>query len=135
METSRSGTRIVADQTPVRRSPSGLPTRHLVDASIGSNDLFVAQQTLQPGDRVLRHVHPRDEVLIFLSGTGDATMADTGVAVHAGVTLFVPAGVSHEFRNSGATPLEVVVVFPGGAFAETTLLEARPGVAGHGDLA
>jgi len=130
-----SGVRIVTSQATESRSPSGLPTRHLVDASIGSLELFVAEQSLEPGERVLRHTHPRDEVLIFLSGTGDATMAEIGIPVEAGVSLFLPAGVPHSFRNLGTTPLHVVIIFPGGAFAETTLLEPGPGVAEHGDLA
>ena len=39
------------------RIPSGLPTQHLVSARDGAEALFVAQQWLQPGDRVLLHIH------------------------------------------------------------------------------
>ncbi len=127
--------RITYDDVSQSRSPSGLPTYHLVDASIGSTAIFVAEQTLQPGDRVLRHVHPVDEVLLFLSGSGAATLDDDTVSIEAGVTLFVPAGVHHGFRNSGPAPLRLVVIFPGGSFADTTLLEPRFVVAGTEDLA
>lgn len=121
--------RIVHTEAPVTPSPSGLPTRYLVDAALGSLDIFVAEQWLQPGDRVLLHTHPRDEVLVFQSGAGDARLDDTSVTIGGGVTLFVPAGVRHGFRNSGAVPLHVLVVFPGGEFAKTSLLESGTGLA------
>lgn len=124
-----TGRRIINSDAPAFRSPSGLPTRHLVDAATGSRDLFVAEQWLQPGDRVLRHVHPRDEVLLFLSGSGAADVGDSRMPISAGVTLFVPAGAEHEFRNTGEAPLHVIVIFPGGSFAETTLLDPRPALA------
>lgn len=117
--------RIARDEVSPTRSPSGLPTHHLVDASMGSTALFIAEQTLQPGDRVLRHVHPLDEVLMFLSGSGVATLDGDDVPVAAGTTLFVPAGVQHGFHNGGGPPLRVIVIFAGGSFAETTLLEPR----------
>jgi quercetin dioxygenase-like cupin family protein len=104
-------------------SPSGLPTQHLVSEKIGSEALFVAQQWLRPGDRVLFHTHPVDEVLILLAGSGEARLDDDTVSVGAGVTLFIPAEIPHGFRNIGTEQLHVVVFFPGGRFAETRLLE------------
>ena len=127
--------RLKRDQIAVVRSPSGLPTRHIVDGSIGSEKIFVAEQTLRPGDRVLVHTHPEDEVLIFRSGIGVARLGDDEVAIGDGVTLFVPAGVVHGFRNSGPDDLDVIVIFPGSGFAETTLLESGTGLAENDRLA
>lgn len=134
---STAGARIVSSERPTFFSPSGLATRSLVDAAIGSHDLFIAEQSLRPGERVPRHVHPCDEVLLFLSGSGAAEVGETPMSIGTGVTLFVPAGVEHEFANTGTEPLRVVVVFPGSSFAETTLLEPgpRPPLAPAGGLA
>lgn len=101
----------------------------MVDGAIGSEKIFVAEQTLRPGDRVLIHTHPEDEVLIFRSGTGVARLGDEEVTIGDGVTLFIPAGVVHGFRNSGEDDLDVIVIFPGSGFAETTLLESGTGLA------
>lgn len=59
--------RIVHAELPIVKSPSGLPTQHLVSSGIGSRGIFVAQQWLQPGERVLLHTHPVEESLTFLA--------------------------------------------------------------------
>ena len=132
---STTARRIDHDGAPIVLSPSGLPTRYLVDASTGSRELFVAEQFLAPGDRVLLHTHPTEEVLVFLGGTGMATLDDTEVTVHTGISLVLPAGVPHGFRNIGTAPLHVLVIFPGAAFAATTLLEFGSGLAVPDQLA
>jgi mannose-6-phosphate isomerase-like protein (cupin superfamily) len=119
--------RIVHAEVPIVRSPSGLPSQHLVASWSGSQRVFVGQQWLQPGERVLLHTHPVEEALVFLSGTGEATLGDERVEVRAETSLYVPPGLPHGFRNVGSTPLHVLVVFPGPTFAETVLLEPGTG--------
>jgi quercetin dioxygenase-like cupin family protein len=82
----------------------------------------VAQQWLNPGDRVLLHTHPVDEVLTFLAGEGEATLGDEVVPIGAGISLYIPAGLVHGFHCT-AGRLHVFVVFPGGEFAQTTIIE------------
>jgi len=103
-------------------SPSGLPTQHLVSARDGAEGLFVAQQWLQLGDRVLLHMHPVEEAITFLSGSGEATLGDETVPICSGISLYIPAGVVHGFRCTEGT-LHVMVVFPTPEFAETTIVE------------
>jgi quercetin dioxygenase-like cupin family protein len=88
---------------PIVASPSGLSTQHLVSARDGAEGLFVAQQWLQPGDRVLLHTHPVEEAITFLSGSGQATLGDETVLIGAGVSLYIPAGEVHGFRCTGGT--------------------------------
>lgn len=107
---------------PIVPSPSGLPTQHLVSARDGARQVFVGQQWLGPGDRVLLHTHPVEEVLTFLAGSGEATLGDESVPIGAGVSLYVPAGVVHGFCCTAGT-LHVFVVFPVPEFAETTIVE------------
>ena len=120
-----NGSRIVHSERPIVPSPSGLPTQHLVCQETGSHDIFVGQQWLQPGDRVYRHDHPVEEALMFLSGTGEATLDDETVMIAPGVSLHIPAGVLHGFTNTGTTTMHVIVVFPGNVFAPTDIVEAR----------
>jgi quercetin dioxygenase-like cupin family protein len=126
---SPSSRRIDHADVPIVASPSGLPTQHLVSARDGAGGLFVAQQWLQPGDRVLLHTHPVEEAITFLSGSGEATLGEETVAIGAGVSLYIPAGVVHGFRCTEGT-LHVFVVFPTPHFAETTIVE--PDRAGAG---
>ena len=119
----RGGKRIDHAEVPVVPSPSGLPSQHLVSARDGATSLFVGQQWLQPGDRVLPHTHAVEEALTFLSGEGEATLGDERVPIGAGVSLYVPPGLVHGFRCTGTDRLHVIVVFPEPQFAETTILE------------
>jgi quercetin dioxygenase-like cupin family protein len=113
---------------PTVASPSGLPTQHLVSARDGATGLFVAQQWLRLGDRVLLHTHPVEEAITFLSGSGEATLGEETVTIGAGVSLYIPAGAVHGFRCTEGT-LRVMVVFPVPEFAETTIVEPnRSGV-------
>lgn len=116
------GTRIVHAEAPVSAGPSGLPIRHLVDDRIGATGLFVGEQAVAAGQRVLLHTHPVEEVLVFVGGEGEAVLGEERVPVGAGVTLHVPPGVVHGFRPTGGEPLRLLVVFPTPRFAETTLV-------------
>src|SRR5918997_4008596 len=102
--------RIDHTTVPIVASPSGLPTQHLVSARDGAEGLFVAQQWLQPGERVLLHTHPVEEAITFLSGSGEATLGEETVPIGAGVSLYIPAGAVHGFRCTEGT-LHVFVVF------------------------
>lgn len=107
------------------KSPSGLPTQHLVSSRIGSRSLFVAQQWLQPGERVLLHTHPVEESLTFLSGEGFATLNGEDVAVGPGVTLYVPPEVVHGFACTSGQ-MQVLFAFSTHEFAETIIVEEYP---------
>lgn len=120
-----AGARIVHADHPISRSPSGLPIQHLVDSRAGSQSTYVGQQWLQPGERVLLHTHPVEEVLTFLSGDGEATLGSETVSIGAGVSLYIAAEAVHGFRNTGSNVLHVIVIFPVPHFAETTLVETN----------
>lgn len=123
----RQARRVVHADTPTETSPSGLPVQHLVSEAIGAEQVFVAQQWLRPDDRVLLHTHQIEEALVFLSGSGEATLGGETVTIGTGVTLFVPPGIPHGFQNTGGRPLHVLVVFPGATFAETRIVEPDTG--------
>ena len=118
----RQGSRIDHADVPSVASPSGLSTQHLVSARDGAEGLFVAQQWLQPGDRVLLHTHPVEEAITFLSGSGEATLGEETLPFGVGVSLYIPAGEVHGFRCTEGT-LHVFVVFPTPEFAETIMVE------------
>lgn len=112
------GTRIQHDAIPIDRAPSGLPLRHLVSGAIGAG-IYVGEQRVQPGEEVPRHTHPVEEVLVFLAGEGAATFGEESATVEQGVTMHIPAGEPHGFRNTGDGELRLLVIFPTSEFAET----------------
>ena len=107
---------------PIVPSPSGLPTRRLVSARDGAERIFLAQQWLLLGERVLLHTHPVEEAITFLSGAGEATLGAETIPIGEGVGLYIPAGVVHGFRCTAGT-LHVLVVFPTPTFAETMVVD------------
>ncbi len=58
------------------------------------------------------HSHDTEEVVLFLKGSGRATVADTEVRYHAGDTLILPAGHVHQIFAD--TDSEFVSASPSG---------------------
>ena len=113
---------MIASKKPVGRSPSNLPLQTLVDKTDGSTQLYLGQQWLQPGDRVLLHSHPCEEILHFISGQAEVQLGNDRLPVGPGDSVLIPAGVVHGFQNSGHSELHLFVVFPTPAFAPTDIL-------------
>jgi mannose-6-phosphate isomerase-like protein (cupin superfamily) len=57
-------------------------------------------------------VHTVDQVLMFTSGRGLATVAGKEQEVKAGDVVVVPAGTQHQFVTKGDQPLECEFPFP-----------------------
>ncbi|USP75141.1 uncharacterized protein yc1106_02415 [Curvularia clavata] len=56
-------------------------------------------------------VHLVDQVLLFTSGRGLATVAGKDQEVQAGDVVVVPAGTQHQFVTKGDQPLELITVY------------------------
>lgn len=56
-------------------------------------------------------VHTVDQVLLFTSGKGKATVAGKDQDVKASDVVVVPAGTQHQFINTGDTPLELITIY------------------------
>ena len=52
-----------------------------------------------------------DQILTFVSGVGEATVSGKSRAVAAGDLVVVPAGVTHNFVNTGPNPLVLTTVY------------------------
>jgi quercetin dioxygenase-like cupin family protein len=115
-----------ASPKPIGRSPSSLPLQHLVDASDGSTQLYLGQQWLQPGDRVLDHTHPCEEILHFVAGEATVRLGDETVTVTAGDSVHIPTGLLHGFTNTGESELHLFVIFPAPEFAPTAIKREKP---------
>lgn len=116
------GARVEHAEKPVGRSPSRLPIRDLISAGEGSVNLYLGEQWLAPGDEVRLHTHAVEEILVFLAGAGEAKLGDRVVPVGPGVSLHIPPGEVHGFRNTGNDELRLFVIFPGNTFARTDFM-------------
>ena len=67
---------------------------------------------IPPGGEIGRETHEHtDQILTFVSGTGEADVAGQTQQVVAGDLVAVPAGTEHNFRNTGAYPLVLYTVY------------------------
>ena len=68
--------------------------------------------TIPPGGEIGEEVHEdTDQILTFVSGTGEAMVSGNKKAVAQGDLVVVPAGHKHNFVNTGANPLILYTVY------------------------
>jgi mannose-6-phosphate isomerase-like protein (cupin superfamily) len=68
--------------------------------------------TIPPGGEIGEEVHPdTDQILTFVSGTGQAIVSGSEKNVASGDLVVVPAGLKHNFVNTGPNPLILYTVY------------------------
>ncbi len=68
--------------------------------------------TIPPGGEIGEEVHEdTDQILTFVSGTGEATVSGSKQQVSQGDLVVVPAGKKHNFVNTGPNPLILYTVY------------------------
>ncbi|MFD6661388.1 cupin domain-containing protein [Micromonospora chalcea] len=68
--------------------------------------------TIPPGGEIGEEVHEGiDQILTFVSGTGEARVAEEKKEVVSGDLVVVPAGTKHNFVNTGPNPLVLYTVY------------------------
>jgi mannose-6-phosphate isomerase-like protein (cupin superfamily) len=68
--------------------------------------------TIPPDGEIGEEVHEEnDQILTFVSGTGEAQVDGEKKAVNPGDLVVVPAGVRHNFLNTGPNPLVLYTVY------------------------
>jgi quercetin dioxygenase-like cupin family protein len=72
----------------------------------------VIHERIGVGDRIPRHWHDVDEVVLYEGGSARIHLDGLDRDVAAGAMVFIPAGVVHGALNVGDQPVEVRAVFP-----------------------
>jgi mannose-6-phosphate isomerase-like protein (cupin superfamily) len=68
--------------------------------------------TIPPGGEIGEEVHDGiDQILTFVSGTGEARVEGEKKPVEAGDLVVVPSGTRHNFVNTGPNPLVLYTVY------------------------
>ncbi len=68
--------------------------------------------TIPPGGEIGAETHEdTDQILTFVSGTGEATVSGQKRQVEQGDLVVVPAGKKHNFVNTGVNPLILYTVY------------------------
>lgn len=87
--------------------------------------------TIPPGGEIGEEVHADvDQILAFVSGTGVSILSGKERSITQGDVVAVPAGVKHNFLNTGPNPLVLWTVYappqhaPGAAYATKEAADA-----------
>lgn len=71
----------------------------------------VVLMSVEPGDEIGEEAHDVDQLLVFVSGTGEAVLDGRRSQVAAHSLVVVPAGALHNFVNTGDAPLKLFTVY------------------------
>ncbi|KAF2265339.1 RmlC-like cupin [Lojkania enalia] len=85
---------------------------------------LVAMEVPVGGD-IGDEVHTVDQILLFTSGKGLATVAGKDQEVQAGDVVVVPAGTQHQFVTRGDQPLELITVYSPAEHAARTVHKTK----------
>ena len=75
-------------------------------------ELSVIWETIGVGDRIPRHWHDVDEVVLYEGGRARVFLDGLETEVESGATVFIPAGSVHGTVNIGDEPVLVRAVYP-----------------------
>jgi mannose-6-phosphate isomerase-like protein (cupin superfamily) len=71
----------------------------------------VVIMTIPAGGEIGEEVHEVDQILTFVSGVGEAKVSGQTRKVSQGDMVIVPAGLKHNFTNTGPNPLVLYTVY------------------------
>ncbi len=81
-----------------------LDTRHLQTL------MFLAHASVPPGNKLIGHVDPMEEIYIIQTGRGRMQVGDEVCEVEPGDAIHIPVGHFHELTNTGEEVLTLLVV-------------------------
>ena len=102
---------------PTEEGYPGVNRAVLVDATQGSQSLWVGHLTIGPGGTVTTHIHPEtEEAMVIVEGHLEAILGDEVVNLGPGDTVLAPAGVKHGFVNRSSSTATLLAAFPKTSF-------------------
>ena len=98
------------------RAHGGGVAAMLLDDSLLTGMLFMAQGELKPGKAIELHADPYEEIYYVLQGKGLMTVGVERQRVALGDAVLIPAGALHSLENDGDKDCRILVVaaLPGG---------------------
>ena len=96
------------DRPKIRSLSGELSLCMVVNREVGASSLSVWVANHEPGEIVALHTHAVEEVLTFIAGKGIATVGAEEIPVSADMSIVVPPGTPHGYRNTGSGPLRLI---------------------------
>ena len=102
--------------------------RPLIDRTTSSiTQCSLAEEILPPGAAVTPHHHQQlEEIYYLVEGRGVMTVGDEQQEVSAGDAIYVPRHQLHTLKNTGDTPIRLLVACGPAFFYEDEIKEENP---------
>lgn len=71
----------------------------------------IVLMSVEPGDDIGEETHNVDQVLVFITGKGEAVLDGERSQVEKNSLVAVPAGTKHNFINTGSKPLKLYTLY------------------------
>jgi mannose-6-phosphate isomerase-like protein (cupin superfamily) len=71
----------------------------------------IVLMSIEPGDEIGEETHEVDQILAFVAGEGEGTLDGRKNRIEAGSLVVVPAGMRHNFINTGHEPLKLYTIY------------------------
>jgi quercetin dioxygenase-like cupin family protein len=85
----------------------------------GSSHLVLLTASIPVGKKIDTHRHPEaDEILFLQTGTARVHLGDSVRVVHAGATVYIPAGAWISADNVGSAAVKLVAIFSAPGFED-----------------
>lgn len=101
---------VVAHQELTSYENRGNELVGIATPSLGAREHEVWRSRVAVGSSTPLHVHGSEEIFVFLRGRGRARIGDETVEFEAPATVIAPAGLPHQFFNTGDEPTEAIVI-------------------------
>ena len=92
------------------RAHGGGVAHMIVDTRHLQTLMFLAHASVPPGNKLIGHVDPMEEIYIIQRGRGRMQVDDEARDVKPGDAIHIPIGSFHELVNTGDEELTVLVV-------------------------
>ena len=109
---------IVSNEAEVRATPvesseaSRVAMKVLISATEGWEDHVMRVLEVEPGGYTPRHAHDWPHINYMISGSGTLLMDGRETPVSAGSYALVPAGMEHQFQNTGDEVFRFICIVP-----------------------
>ena len=93
-------------EQPQAKNPHGIDVRRAYESEFALSSVI----TLQPGEKLIRHITPVDVFFYVLEGTGIVEVGEEKESVSQDTVIDSPKDIPHCWYNESADPLRVLVV-------------------------
>ena len=108
---------VVDERTVVRDEPPphgaiGMGTAYRISDAVPGRTMEFRKRILHRGAGIGLHLIAHDEVYYVLSGTGEVTSDGEGKPLTPGMAAYLYAGANVGIRQTGKTPLALIIAYP-----------------------